>query len=193
MKKIIITLISVFTLISLISCGGGGTQYKDAAQDKGSITWGPKEIKSTVDKMVTSLYAYLKDDWGKATFIENRPIRNKTSEHIDTKMVTNEIVTNLIKKRIYFIDKDVREDTIKEIEMGLTGLIDPDSAVPLGELKSPNFYLYGDISENMRYVGGKQLQYLVVTLQLTQLRTGMVMWQDQKEFLKSTATKRVSF
>jgi uncharacterized protein (TIGR02722 family) len=191
MKKTII--IALFGALFFFSCGGGATQYRDATKDRGSATWGPKEIKSTVNKMVTSLYAYLKEDWGKPVIIENKPIRNRTSEHIDTEIVSNEIVTNLMQKRINFIDSSMTAAAIEEMGRGMTGLIDPESAVPMGELKSPNFYLYGEISDNVRFVGKKQLQYIVVTLKLTELRTGMVRWQDQKEFLKSSATTKISF
>jgi uncharacterized protein (TIGR02722 family) len=191
MQRIII--IALFSVLFLFSCGGGSTQYRDAAKDKGSATWGPKEIKTTVSKMVTSLYAYLKDDWARPVIIENRPIRNRTSEHIDTEIVANEIVTNLIQKRINFVDPSMTAAAIEEMGRGMTGLIDPASAVPMGELLSPNFYLYGEISDNVRFVGKKQLQYLVVTLKLTELKTGMVRWQDQKEFLKSSAASKVKF
>ena len=53
MKKIAAAVLFMF----LIGCGGG-TQYKDASKDEGSREWGPKEIKLTVDKMVSSLYVF---------------------------------------------------------------------------------------------------------------------------------------
>ncbi|HDP80122.1 MAG TPA: penicillin-binding protein activator LpoB [Spirochaetes bacterium] len=178
-------------LVFMVSCGG--TQYRDAAKDKGSREWGPKEIKMTVNTMVGSLYTFLKDEWKKPAFIEVKKFRNKTSEHIDTKMISDEISTNLIKKRIRFIDRSLTEDALKEMEMGMTGLIDPDSAIPVGMLKSPNFYLTGDIRDNVRTVGGKSLQYVVVTMQLVELKTGMVAWQDRQEFLKATSKGKISF
>jgi len=186
-------------LYTIIVCGmilagcGGGTQYRDAKKDKGSMEWGPREIKTTVNGMVTSLYTYLKNDWKKPAIIEVKKIRNRTSEHIDTKMLADELVTNLIQKRIQFIDPTYTKDAIDEMGKGMTGLVDAESAVPTGALKSPNFYLFGEISDNVRFVGGKRIQYLVVTIKLTSLSTGMLMWQDQKEFLKATKTDRVSF
>ena len=191
MKKASLFL-SITLALVLAGCGGG-TQYRDANKDTGSMEWGPREIKTTVNKMVGSLYGYLKNDWNKAAILQIKKIRNRTSEHIDTGMLSNEIVTNLIQKRIQFIDDTYTKDAIDEMGKGMTGLIDPDSAIPVGELKSPNFYLFGEISDNVRYVGKKRVQYLVVTLKLTSLRTGMLMWQDQKEFLKATKTNKISF
>ncbi len=70
---------------------------------------------------------------------------------------------------------------------------DQDSAIPVGNLKSPNFFLFGTINENVRYAGGKKLQYLVVTLTMKELKTGLLKWQDRQEFLKATTTDRISF
>jgi uncharacterized protein (TIGR02722 family) len=183
---------SIAVLFVLSACGGG-VQYRDAAADKGSREWGPKEIKMTVNTMVTSMYNYLKDEYKKPAFIEVRNFRNKTSEHIDTKMISDEISTNLIKKRIKFIDQSLTEDAMKEMERGMTGLIDPDSAIPVGMLKSPNLYLTGDIRDNVRTVGGKSVQYVVVTMQLVSLTTNVVEWQDRQEFLKAASKTKVSF
>jgi len=188
MKK----LISITLLMILIGCGGG-TSYKDPSQAAGSMEWGPKEIKITVDKMVDSLYSFLKDDYKQSAFIQVKRFQNKTSEHIDTSLISNEIQTKLIQKRIKFIDDSLESEALREMEKGMTGLVNPDDAIPIGELKSPNLYLTGDIRENVRYVNGRNVQYLQVTLRLNSLRTNVVEWQDQQEFLKSTKSDRVSF
>jgi PBP1b-binding outer membrane lipoprotein LpoB len=182
-----------FVIVAFIVMGCAGTEYRDVSKDEGSMEWGPKEVKDTVAVMVTSMYKFLKDDWKKPAFIEVKKFRNKTSEHIDTKMVSDELATNLIKKRIRFIDRALTKDAIKEMEMGMTGLIDPDSAISPGNLKSPNFYLTGDIRDNVRTVGGKRLQYLVVTLRLVRLGTLITEWQEQKQFLKATSKTKMGW
>ncbi len=183
--------IMVFAIVLLSSCGGG-TQYRDPNKDKGSGTWGPYEIKRTTKKMVDSLYKYLKST-KKEALLQVKRIRNRTSEHISTKLLSNQITTNLIQKRISFLDDEMDASAIKQMKQGMTGMIDPDYSVPVGKLQSPNLYLYGEISENVRYVGGKKVQYLVVTLKLRELATRRLKWQDRKEFLKATSTDRVSF
>lgn len=189
MKKISYFLI----VLSLVMAGCGGTQYRKASEDKGSEGWGPREIKITVNKMVSSLYLYLKNDWKKAALIQVRKIRNRTSEHIETSMLANELVTNLLKKRIQFVDPSYTKEALKEMEKGMTGIVDSDYAIPVGELQSPNFYLYGEITDNTRFVKGKKIQYVVVTLKLKSLGTGRLQWQEQKEFLKATKSDKVSF
>jgi uncharacterized protein (TIGR02722 family) len=181
----------IFSLaFTITACSS--TQYKDPAKDKGSMEFGPKEIKITVNKMVSSMYDFLKNEWKQAAFLQVQKFRNKTSEHIDTQIITNEIATNLIKKRIYFIDDTLTQETLKEMEQGMTGIVDPDAAIPVGMAKSPNMYLTGDIIDNVRTVGGKKLQYLVITLKLYNLKTRVIEWQEQQEFLKSTSKNKYS-
>jgi uncharacterized protein (TIGR02722 family) len=191
MKKLALMISLTFITLLFTACGGG-TQYRDPAKDKGSMEFGPKEIKMTVNKMVGSMYDFLKNEWKQPAFLQVQKFRNKTSEHIDTQMITNEIATNLLKKRIYFIDDTLTQEALKEMEQGMTGLIDPESAIPAGQAKSPNMYLSGDIIDNVRTVGGKRLQYLVITLKLINLKTRLVEWQEQQEFLKSTSTNKYS-
>ena len=184
---------SLIIAVSIMLIGCSGTQYRDASKDKGSMEWGPREIKTTVSKMVSSLYGYLKNDWNQAALIKVQRIKNDTAEHIDTKMLADEIVTSLIQMRIQFIEESYTKEAIEEMGRGMTGLIDPDSAIPAGNLKSPNFFLYGTINENVRYVGGKKVQYLTVTLSMKELKTGVTRWQERQEFLKATATDRIDF
>ncbi|MCL1912228.1 MAG: penicillin-binding protein activator LpoB [Leptospirales bacterium] len=190
MRKI--TVLSIILAVFILSCGGG-TEYRDASKDKGSMEWGPREIKTTVKTMVDDLYDYLKNEYKNPAYLQVQKIRNRTTEHIDTNMLSNEIVTNLVQKRIRFIDDTYTKEALEEIERGMTGLIDPAYAIPMGEMKSPNFYLFGEISDNVRNDGKKRLQYLVVTMNLTNLRTRELMWKQQQEFLKATTTNKLSF
>lgn len=173
MKKIglFLSLLFIFT-----SCAGG-KQYKESLGDN--------EIKQTVNTMVASLFGYLKNDWKQPALIELQRIENHTSEHINTKMLASELVTNLIKKRIQFVDKAYTKEAIKEIEKGMTGLVDPDSAVTAGMLKSPNLYLYGTITQNDKSI--------VVTLSLKEIKTGLVKWQEHKNFKRSSGSDNISF
>ncbi len=184
---------SIFIFAFMVLSCGGGTQYLDATKDQGSREWGPREVKTTVGKMVASLHSFLKDEYKRPSFLQVKKFRNLTSEHIDTAMVSNEIATNLIKKRIKFIDDTMTKDSLEEIEKGMSGMYDADTAVPAGQLKSPNLWLTGDIRDNVRRVGSRQVQYLVVTLKLVELATRLTVWQDQQEFLKSSSATRVSF
>jgi len=179
MKKFL----SIGLLVLLVSCGGG-VQYEDANKAKGSKEWGPKEIKDTADIIVSSLYTFLKDEWKKPAFLQVKKFRNKTAEHIETDLLISEIRTRLIKKRIKFIDDSLDKEALEEIAKGQTGLIDPDSAIPAGEMKSPNLYLTGQISDAVDESGGKRRQYLKVSFRLDEIKTRILLWEEYKDFYK---------
>ena len=111
MKKFFVAALLLF----MVGCGGG-TQYQDVNKAEGSVEWGPKEIKITVDKMVTSLYSFLKTEWNKPAYLQVKKFQNRTSEHIDTDLIVSEIQTRLIQKRIKFIDDSLEADALKEME-----------------------------------------------------------------------------
>jgi len=181
----------ILILFVLQSCASG-TQYLKPGQDRGGREWGPREISTTVKTMVGSLYKMLKNS-KKVAYLEVSKIQNYSSEHIDTSILANEIETNLIKKRIRFIDRSRRTDSLREIQMGQSGAVDQSTAIPAGELKSPNYILGGDVNDNVVYRGGNRLQLLIITLRLTSVATNEVVWQKQQEFLKSTPANRYSF
>ncbi|MDA3899462.1 MAG: hypothetical protein PF637_02970 [Spirochaetes bacterium] len=158
---------------------------REITEDHGSRQWGALEVKLVVEKMVESLHTFLKEDWEGSAYLQVKKFRNRTAEHIDTAIVTDEIATELIRRRIKFLDDSLTEDSISEMEKGMTGLYDPSTAVPTGRLKSPNLYLSGDIREAVSVRDGREIQLLVVTMRLYEIKTGEIRWQDNARFLKS--------
>jgi len=121
-----------------------------------------------------------------------KPIRNRTTEHIDTEMLAGHIRASLIEKKIYFVQMNYRGEIIQEIALGQSGLVD-ETAVPIGHLKSPNYFLEGVITDTVNYEKNRSIQYLVVTLNLTRVRSGVMVWTKNQEFLKSTRNQKVGW
>lgn len=180
-----------FILVTIILMLGNcaSTQYVDSKKDKGGRQWGAKEVNETVDTMVASLYVRLKEMDQNILLAVNK-IRNRTSEHIDTTMIANEISTRLIKRGIPFIDKSQRSESIKEIEFGQTGLADTEGAISAGKLKSPNYELTGDVTDNVVFDGNNKKQFIIVTLKLVEVATTAVVWQERQEFMKVSAEEK---
>jgi len=182
----------VFAVIFLAGCSS--VQYKDPDKAKGQSGWGYYEINATTEKMVDSMFNYLKSDWAKECLIQVKKVRVKTSDHdIKPKMLENAIVTNLIKKKIAIHSDQFFKDTLKEIEKGQTGLIDPNYAIPVGELQSPNMFLSGLIETNTSGVDRDETISIDVTFTLQEIKTGRILWQDQKRFLKEVKRSGISY
>ncbi|MBN1533966.1 MAG: hypothetical protein JXA20_14950 [Spirochaetes bacterium] len=191
MKKSILVIASAMLLFGM-GCGGG-VQYRDASTDKGGREWGPKEINETTRAMVDSIYDFLKNDWKGSAIIRLKRVQNKSSQHVQTKLLSDSIITSLVKKKIAIEEDDFIKDTLQEIEKSQAGLVDENYSIPVGTLRSPNFLLSGTIHDNVRYEGRKEIQYIVVTFKLTNLATGQRAWSDQKEFYKVGSTRSISF
>jgi PBP1b-binding outer membrane lipoprotein LpoB len=190
MKRLSISILSILSLFLFASCATA-TAYQDPAMPAGARGWGAYEVKETARAMVSDLNTHLssKDE---PILIAFKPIRNRTSEHIDTEMLANQIRASLIEKKIYFVQLNLRGEIIQEMALGQSGVID-ESAIPIGNLKSPNYYLEGVITDTTNYVEGRSVQYIVVTLNLTRTRTGVMEWTRNKEFLKSTRDEKIGW
>jgi penicillin-binding protein activator len=187
--KIFLNLIFIF----ISNCSStNNVEYNKTDMIEGSVEWGPKEIHLTVETMVDSMDLFIHSS-KKKPFIELIKIQNKSSEHIDTSLLSNELSTELIKRKITFVDRSTRKESLLEISNAQKGLIDEKSQIEAGKLISPNFLLTGDVTDNVRYENGEKKQYIIITLRLISLETGAVEWQENKKFYKISSIQRVGF
>ena len=154
--------------------------------------WGPLEINKTSIYITDKLSEYLKNNTSKP-FLEFLKIENKSSEHIDSSLLENEIKSKLIKKKITFIDKSKRKDTLKEIELDMRGIVDEKSKIRAGYLLSPSYQLKGDINDVVRYINGEKKQLLIINFTLLNIETNALDWQESKRFSKNINTSRIGF
>ena len=154
--------------------------------------WGPQEINKTSTFITDKLSEYLKNNTSKP-FLEFIKIENKSSEHIDTSLLENEIKSKLIKNNIKFIDKSKRKDTLKEIELDMKGVVDEKSKIRAGFLLSPSYQLKGEINDVVRYINGEKIQLLVINFTLFNFETSALDWQESKKFSKNINTSKIGF
>ena len=147
--------------------------------------FGPAEIMTTIDKMTIAMYRFINEEGGSPLRIQVKGFENRSSEKIDLTLITDQILTRLKSNKAEIIDRRYLENV--EILYEKTGRIYSQfNDVPIGKLRSPNFYLSGDIRDNVQVVDGKSIQYLVITMRLYCLKTGVVEWQEQQQFYKVT-------
>ncbi len=175
----------ILLVLLAVSCTPSVKYHPGVTEKDGMPEWGAFEIKMTVIKMVNSLSEFLKKEYKQQAFLQIKKFSNRTSEHIDSRLITDEISTELIKMKIRFIDDTLTEESLAEIERGKSGTVDESTAVEAGLLKSPNLYLTGDIREAVAAEKKKDLQYIVVTMKLYDIATGEILWQEHARFLKT--------
>ncbi len=119
-------------------------------------------------------------------------ISNRTSEHIDTKALTDSIRTLLIKSgRVRFINETQRKNIDTEIEQ-MQGRVLPETQIKLGSQVGAEYMLTGTLSsiekEQMKQVRlkRKNLLYYKLTMELTNIKTALIDWTDEQEIVRET-------
>lgn len=178
-----ILFLSIFLSSAFVSCSS--VSYQNTEKAKATKQWGVLEVKETVRNMSHSLSAYYKSDL-RTGYLEWKSLQNSTSEHIDTKLITNEILNQLTKDKVPFVDTSLREEATTEIAFGKTGMVSTDSRLAVGKFKSPSHKIKGEINEVVNYEAGSRIQYITVTLFLVSLETNQIVWSEQNGFLKTS-------
>lgn len=132
--------------------------------------------------------------------IQGRPLvviktfKNSTSEHIDMKSLADKIQVALSKTgRFAFQDVAARKDVAEEYEYQGSGYVDANQAKGPGGQSASDFVLTGEISSIIQEVGADKLVYYKMTSKLTNLKTGIVDWTDEKELRKKFEKQGVSW
>lgn len=120
-------------------------------------------------------------------------LQNKTSEHIDTQSVMDMVTAELMRGgRVSFVDKAAREDIAEEYEyQGGTGMVDRTSAKGKGGQIGADFIINGRLDSIVQEVGKDKTVYYKITLNLTNLKTGLIVWTDYKQIRKRFKKKRI--
>jgi len=173
-------------LFFMAGCGGMQVNYGDPeAVETVSVDYGSTDLQSIAEKMVESLLVH--------PAIEGRPvvyvsrIRNKTSEHIDTEAITDKIKTAMLKsgKVRFTAISEVNEEMIDQLRyQSESGMVDPKTRTAIGKQVGADLMLYGDIISIVKSANRKKDVYYKISLELADLKTGLIEWSEEKEIRK---------
>jgi len=122
-------------------------------------------------------------------------VKNKTMQHVDTESITDTIRTKLLRSgKFRFIDRTTDDVTAAELKaQNEGGLTDPNKAVAFGQQESAEYIVTGNFSEITQTAGRVSDVYYKFTLNLKNLRTGILEWSDEKEIRKTAKTSVIGF
>lgn len=192
MKRSLIAL----PLVAVAALGLNGcaskVQYGDAtAVETVNTDFGSTDLQMIAEKMTDDLLAAPAmaeiAPQGKRPILFVDTIKNKTLEHIDTESVTDTISTKLLNSgRFRFVDRTKVDAIAKEIDFQQnSGMVDEKKAVLVGRQVGAQFMLYGNFSSIVKTSGGTKDVYYKFTMKLTNLETGLVEFQSEKEIRKT--------
>lgn len=119
-------------------------------------------------------------------------LQNKTSEHIDTQSIMDMVRVELMQSgRVAFIDKEARQDIADEYNYQNSGMVGEDSKKGPGGQIGADFIINGRLDSIVQEVGKDKSVYYKLTLNLTNLKTSMIQWTNQKQIRKTFKKKSV--
>jgi uncharacterized protein (TIGR02722 family) len=196
MKRIMFALVCL-SMIS-VSCGPKafvkGDYDKDVERDNLlNDQWSETDMQRAVKDLVDNMAAHqVIAAAKKPPIIMVTKLQNKTSEHIDTQSIMDMVrveITN--KKSVAFIDKEAREDMDEEYNYQASGRMAKGSQKGPGKQIGADFILNGRLDSIVQEVGKDKTVYYKVTLNLTDLETGMIAWSNQKQIRKIYKKKSI--
>ncbi len=193
MKSLFKVIVLTAAVAVLAGCGGNsGIQYTDpTAVDNSSLNFGSTDLQTTAQKMTDSMLTFppvvrITANSTPVLFVDS--IKNETSQQINTDNISNMIMTELIQSgKFEFVDPSVATSVKAQLTYQQdSGLVDPASAMKAGTQIGAQYMMYGSVT-NMAGVGsnGQTVsQYYLITMKLLDLKTGIIVWADQKQIRK---------
>ncbi len=194
MKNIFLALV---VLVSITSCGPKAFvkgQYEDAEkQNLMNDQWSETDMQVVVKDMVNSLVSHKSiSAANKMPILMVTNLQNKTSEHIDTQSIMDMVRVELTNSgKVAFVDKEARGDVSTEYDYQNSGMVSAETKKGAGGQVGTDFIVNGRIDSIVQEVGKDKTVYYKITLNLTNLKTNLITWTNQKQIRKSFKKKTI--
>ena len=201
MKTTVIRLASILLLCSVVSFWTGCAAFRASTSDL-DVTK-PQHVGSTYDysdlRMLSQTVA---DELLASPFLANKTpapimmiagVQNRTSRYVDTKGLTDKMRTLLFQSgKIQFVNEARREDLLKEQGYQAANAT-PETQTAVGKQLGAKYMLTGSLIEMQEdsprqvRVSKQEYTYYKLTIEITDLETGLLAWTTEKEFARKSS------
>jgi uncharacterized protein (TIGR02722 family) len=196
-KSIVNLTVAIAATTFLASCGDKAFvkgDYEDP--EKANLLndqWSETDMQNTVKDLVASMMAHPAIKDAKAPpIVMVTQLQNKTSEHIDTQSVMDMVRVDLMKTgKVSFIDKEARGDIADEYNYQNSGMVSKESKKGPGGQAGADFIVNGRLDSIVQEVGKDKTVYYKITLNMTNLKSGVIVWSDNKQMRKAYKKKTI--
>jgi uncharacterized protein (TIGR02722 family) len=172
----------------LAGCGARQVSYGDpTAVETLTVDWGSTDIQTVADRMVGSLVRHPAIANAARPVVQVSTMKNKTTEHIDTKNITDKIRTALIKTGMvrFSAVSDANPEMLENLDyQANSGVVSRKTAKGVGKQVGADYLLYGEVDSIVKKAGGTTDVYYRLTLNLVDVQSGIIEWSDEKEIRK---------
>jgi uncharacterized protein (TIGR02722 family) len=175
--------------LSVIGCAAQRqVSYQDPTRvETVTESFGSTDLQGISERMVNSLVRLPQIADGSRPVVQVSTVKNKTTEHIDTKSITDKIRTALVKTGMvrFTAASDANDELVGTLEYQQgSGLVSPSTRKKVGKQVGADYLLYGEIDSIVKRSGRTSDVYYKFTLNLVDIETGLIEWSDEKEIRK---------
>jgi hypothetical protein len=186
-------LLAALTLIAVALVLGGcakpQTRYGDArGVETVTNQFGSTDLQMIAESMTRSMLQAPVIISGNLPIVTVQEVKNKTSEYIDTRAVTDSIRAELQKsgKVRFAVDTAAMQQQVEELERQQSEYYDKEQAAEKGRMVGAQYRMEGNIVSIVKQAEDVRDVYYKFNLQLWNVRNGILEWSDEKEIRKTT-------
>jgi uncharacterized protein (TIGR02722 family) len=183
----------VLSVAALAACSGPQVRYGDAkAVETVNANYGSTDLQMIAEAMTRSLLQSKAISGSKdAPIVTLADVKNKTSEYIDTRVITDKIRTQLMKSgqvRFAVSVSEMQNQTEELKRQNQSGLYKNSTIAKTGNMQGPQYRIEGSIASIVKNTKDVKDVYYVFNLNLINNESGLLEWADEKE-IRKTATR----
>ncbi len=170
-------------------CAKEQTRYGDErAVETLTNQFGSTDLQLIAESMTRSMLQAPVIVSGNLPIVTVQEVKNKTSEYIDTRAITDTIRAELQKggKVRFAVDAAAMNQQVEELKRQQSEYYAKDQAAQIGRMVGAQYRMEGNITSIVKQVKDTKDVYYKFNLQLWNIRNGLLEWSDEKEIRKTT-------
>ena len=187
-RLVLLPLLAALTIAA--GCAKDTVRYGDArGVETVTNEFGSTDLQMIAESMTRSLLSSDVVGNGERPVVTVQEVKNKTSEYIDTRAITDSIRAELQKsgKVRFAVDAAAMEQQVEELQRQQSELYDKEQAAEAGKMMGAQYRLEGNITSIVKQAKDVKDVYYKFNLQMWNIRNGLLEWSDEKEIRKTTS------
>lgn len=197
MKMRLLYAVAILGMFSQVACGPSAFvkgDYDKNVESTNLLTdqWSESDMQNAVRDLVASaMKSPVVATAKRPPIVMVTKLQNKTSEIIDTQSITDMVSAELMRDgKVTFVDKAAREDMAEEYNYQAENA-SRETRKSKGEQTGADLILNGRLDSIVQEAGKDKTVYYKLTLNMTNLKTGLIVWTDYKQIRKIFRKKRL--
>jgi uncharacterized protein (TIGR02722 family) len=185
--------LALLPLFAAVALAAGCAQEQTRYGDERNIETVTNQFSSTdlqliAESMTRSMLQSSAIVSGNLPIVTVQEVKNKTSEYIDTRAVTDSIRSELQKsgKVRFAVDAAAMRQQVEELQRQQSDLYEPEQAAEKGRMVGAQYRMEGNIISIVKQTKDVKDVFYKFNLQLWNIRNGLLEWSDEKEIRKTT-------